>query len=269
MSFPFLAQAEVLASEMNTELRRVIDVTQKAGETINGETLPVPCYLLASDNEWYASDANADGKNHVDGFAVSNSTDGNVITIQFSGVVAGFSGLTPGAVYYLQDAVGTIGTTPGTVSQPVGIATSATELLITKGMKVKKGVGITQSGSVTTGTDSDSEVITLGWRPKLVILYGQAEAHCPASSDDVCGGLVLFSDAGGIGIGGSGNNAKVALRTSISASATYDIFAHCTTTIAITNFTATGFTIYTFYQGGGNGSTCTGNAKSINWIAIG
>ena len=181
----------------------------------------------------------------------------------------GVPGLTPGAVYYLQDAVGTIGTTPGTVSQPVGIATSATELLITKGMKVKKGVGTNQSGSVTTGTDSDSEVITLGWRPKLVILYGQAEGHCPADNNDVSAGLIIFTKDGGIGIGGSGNNATVALKTSISASATYDIFARITTSISITSMSATGFTIYTFYQGGGNGSSCSGDAKSINWIAIG
>jgi len=269
MPFPFSSLEQLPASELNTELRRVIDVDQVAGETINGATLPVPCYLLASDNEWYASDANDDGKNHVDGFAITNGTDGNPITIQFSGVVAGFSGLTPGAVYYLQDAVGTIGTTPGTVSQPVGIAISATELLITKDMKIKKGTGSDQSGSVTTGTDSDSEVITLGWRPKLVLLYGQAEGHCSASNNDVCCGLVIFNKDGGLGIGGSGNNATVALRTAITASATHDIFARITTTISITDMSATGFTIYTFYQGGGNGSDSSGNANNINWIAIG
>jgi hypothetical protein len=49
-----------------------------------------------------------------------------------SGVVKGFAGLSRGAKYYVQDAVGTIGTTVGTYEIPVGYAVSSSELVIEK-----------------------------------------------------------------------------------------------------------------------------------------
>jgi hypothetical protein len=104
-----------------------------AGETINGDTLPVPIFINPTDDEVYACDANDQAKLQFDGFAISNSTNGNPIDIQGSGIVRGFSGLTIGDRYYVQDSVGTIGTSMGTYEVLVGIAVSATELLIMKG----------------------------------------------------------------------------------------------------------------------------------------
>ena len=101
-----------------------------AGATINGATLPVPIYVLTSDGEVYAADANASGTLKFFGFAISNSTDGNSIKVRVSGVVTGFSGLTIGSMYYVSDTIGTISVTPGTVQIQVGMALSATEILI-------------------------------------------------------------------------------------------------------------------------------------------
>ena len=101
-----------------------------SGETINGGTLPVPVYIKNADTRVYASDANLSGALEFFGFAVTNSIAANNIEVQVTGVVGGFSGLTVGATYYVSDTVGTISTTPGTVQIVVGIAVSATQILI-------------------------------------------------------------------------------------------------------------------------------------------
>lgn len=105
---------------------------QVAGATINGATLPVACYMDNTDDEWYACDANDQTKLEFQGFAITNGTDGNNFTIQFHGIVGGFTGLTKGAKYYVSDT-GTMTTTIGTYEVYVGIALSATEILIDKG----------------------------------------------------------------------------------------------------------------------------------------
>lgn len=64
------------------------------------------------------------------GFAVATATAGNPVQFQQNGVMGGFTGLTPGAIYYLSNTNGAISTTAGTVSRVVGIAISSTRLLI-------------------------------------------------------------------------------------------------------------------------------------------
>jgi len=103
--------------------------TLTAGETINGATLPVAVYVSQADNEVYACDGNDTGKTKCIGFAISNGTDGNSINVQFIGIVPGFSGLTEGVAYYVQDDK-TLGVEPGTYNIQVGIAVSATEMVI-------------------------------------------------------------------------------------------------------------------------------------------
>lgn len=129
---------KVNASEVNQNAKNANDAggfrdSLLAGETINGGTLPVPIYQNTSDNEFYKCDANDTDKLNFVGFAISNSTDGNAIDLQMTGIVRGFSGLAEGEKYYVQDAVGTIGTPKGTIEVLVGIAISETELLILKG----------------------------------------------------------------------------------------------------------------------------------------
>lgn len=126
-----VAGDEVLFSELNL-LRDIGFIIMNAGETLNGGTLPVPVYKDPSDNELYACDANVTTKLNFAGFVISNSTDGNPIQFQGTGVVGGFSGLTAGEDYYVQDAVGTIGTSKGTNEVLVGRAVSTTQIYIKK-----------------------------------------------------------------------------------------------------------------------------------------
>lgn len=66
------------------------------------------------------------------GFAKTSVTTGQSVLVQLAGVVTGLSGLSKlGAQYYLNDSVGTIGTSVGTNTRKCGIALSTTTLLIT------------------------------------------------------------------------------------------------------------------------------------------
>lgn len=145
--------------------------TVTAGATINGATLPVPVYQNKTDNEFYACDANDTSAMKFLGFAVTNGTDGNDIDVVFAGVVSGFTGLSEGEKYYVQDTVGTIGTSPGTNEILVGIAISETELVVQKG--TRRSAGEVNLSSVT-GTSSSA--ITLGFRPSVVRITGLFEA---------------------------------------------------------------------------------------------
>ena len=128
-----------------------------AGATIAGGTLPVPVYQNKTDNEFYACDANDTAAYKFLGFAVSDGTNGNTFRVQFTGIVSGFSALDEGEKYYVQDAVGTIGTTPGTQEILVGIAISTTELLIQKGRRYASGI-------LTLGTSVSDQTLTVGFR---------------------------------------------------------------------------------------------------------
>lgn len=61
------------------------------------------------------------------GFSTGNLTAGSLGFVQTEGIVSGFSGLTVGSDYYLQDTGG-IGTTPGTNEMYVGTAINTTQL---------------------------------------------------------------------------------------------------------------------------------------------
>lgn len=139
-----------------------------AGATITGATLPVPVYQNKTDNEFYACDANDTAAMKFMGFAISDGTDANPIDVQFSGIVTGFTGLLEGEKYYVQDAVGTIGTTIGTYEVLVGVAISETELLIQKGKR--RASGATNISAVVA---SGSEVITCGFRPSRIRIFGK------------------------------------------------------------------------------------------------
>lgn len=134
-----------------------------AGETINGATLPVPVYLKASDAQIYACDANVQTALDFIGFGITNGTDNNPITVQIGGTVGGFSGLTPGAKYYVQDAVGTIGTSMGTYEVYVGVAISATEVLIDWGNNSAMqymGTASESAGTITSPAGARMAIIT-------------------------------------------------------------------------------------------------------------
>jgi hypothetical protein len=130
-----------------------------AGETINGATLPVAVYQNTTDNEFYACDGNDGNKSEFTGFAVTNGTDGNALTVQTNGIVSGFTGLTEGAYYFVQDD-GTIGTSVGTVLILVGRALSETQLLIIRkdGLRAVVGDNLMMSGDTSRSNATTSYV---------------------------------------------------------------------------------------------------------------
>lgn len=161
----FAAGDELTATKLN---QNQIAGSYNAGATINGATLPVPVYVKPSDSEIYACDADVITAIEYLGFAISNSTDGNPITVQTEGIVDGFSGLTVGSRYYAQDAIGTIGTTPGTNNVLVGVAISATEILIIKEKSGHKNGNTTYDMSTTSGTQNIAH--GLGIKPRKIRL---------------------------------------------------------------------------------------------------
>lgn len=79
----------------------------------------------------FLCDANDLQRVFFDGFAISDGTAGSSLIIQREGIVAGFSSLTVGADYYVQDD-GSLGTVRGTYEVYVGRAISATQIEILK-----------------------------------------------------------------------------------------------------------------------------------------
>ena len=69
------------------------------------------------------------------GFVVTGVNSGATASIQISGIVTGFSGLTTGTLYYASGTAGAITATKPLHPVPLGIAISATELLINTGIK--------------------------------------------------------------------------------------------------------------------------------------
>jgi hypothetical protein len=73
------------------------------------------------------------------GFINAAVAAGGAVTIYFSGIMGGLTGLTPGAVYYLSTAGGvtlTSPNTPGQIAQPIGVAISATQIQFNAGTPV-------------------------------------------------------------------------------------------------------------------------------------
>jgi hypothetical protein len=90
---------------------------------------PVATSLTA--RVYKSSSAQAVTANSFVGFANAGATVGQTINVVNGGKTANQTGLTIGAQYYLADTSGTLGTSAGTVTRKVGIAVSATEILIT------------------------------------------------------------------------------------------------------------------------------------------
>lgn len=73
------------------------------------------------------------GANAAEGYVLTSVAASAAVDVYLTGTITGLSGLTPGETYYLDTAGGITATAPtldtsGDISQPVGIALSATEL---------------------------------------------------------------------------------------------------------------------------------------------
>lgn len=101
-----------------------------AGETISASTLPIPVMYATSSAKVYQVDGNVASTSNFIGYALNNAVVNGNSYVQTSGIVSGFTGLTAGLRYYVQDAVGTIGTTVGTAEIYAGTAISTTAVMI-------------------------------------------------------------------------------------------------------------------------------------------
>jgi hypothetical protein len=106
--------------------------TLTAGESIAGTPPYYPVFIKDADNKFYLSDANDTDRLQFDGFVKGNVSADATQSVQLVGIVDGFTGLDTGKLYYVQDSIGQIGTSPGSTNILVGKAVSATELLIMK-----------------------------------------------------------------------------------------------------------------------------------------
>lgn len=151
------------ASEANDLRDLGYVVTLLLGEDIAGGTLPVPAYVKVSDGKLYKCDGNDQATLEFQGFVIDTDTSGNAAQLQTSGVVGGFSGLSIGSRYYVQDSVGTIGTSIGTYEIYVGIAISSTQILIDKGPRAQMqymGTASEGGGSITSPAGARMAIIT-------------------------------------------------------------------------------------------------------------
>ena len=205
---PTQAENDALVGDIGTpgttNKYRLQNASMTAGATINGATTPVPIYQDTTTFKYLACISNDNTKIKYQGFAVSNSTDTNPINVQFDGVVAGFTGLTRGVKYYLTDASGIIGVTPGTIEIEVGIAVSTTQLLIAKGKRYQNGT--------TSFTATASTAIVTGFKPSKIHIhaYGASASASQNNSSSDGGWSVkgtnncIYFDKNGSAISSSG-----------------------------------------------------------------
>lgn len=123
---------KLYASELNGNFEELQDLKDTKIKTIvAGENITAlkPIYIH-TDGKAYLCLANNTAKLNFAGFAITTGlTDAN-INLQVEGIVSGFTSLTIGSYYYLQDD-GTIGLVAGTYVVLVGRAVSSTEIMIT------------------------------------------------------------------------------------------------------------------------------------------
>lgn len=142
-----------------------VDILFTTGEAIDASVTPQAVYLKESDGKIYKADATAYAENLFAfvGFVTfpQNLAINTTARVRTWGLVDGFGGtLTLGAYYYITDATGTIGTTPGTKPYQVGRAQTTSVLLIEKG--IKRAIGR------TIVTITASQTITCGFKPTKV-----------------------------------------------------------------------------------------------------
>jgi len=127
------------------------------GESFTGSATPQAAYLH-SDGKLYVCDGNDSSKLEFLGFVLNSGSEDDAANFQGKGVVRGFSGLTPGAKYYIQDDK-TLGVNPGTYEVLVGKALSATELLILKDDQRKGLVAYVASDNLKISADTERSMV--------------------------------------------------------------------------------------------------------------
>lgn len=157
------------------------------GEAVDGTTTPQAVYLKASDGKVYKTDADAGTESTYKfiGFTKRSNSANAVGPVVIAGIVKGFPAatFTVNSDLYLSDSVGAVSHTPSTTnSYKVARAITATALIIEKGVKVSSGtLSVDVAGSAGSGTVNTDNVITVGFRAKMVELYYYLQGHGAAS----------------------------------------------------------------------------------------
>lgn len=185
-------------------------VTLTAGEAVDGTTTPQLVYMSdgtggRTSGRFYKADAD-DLTNiavkPIGIVTVNAASAGTTYTVITSGVVSGFTGLTIGATYYCHTTAGAItATLPAATSAvivPVGVAISATQLMLQIGMK---SAYATYSASISSTGTTDT-VITTGFQPTMWFVTATASNDHDASQIAYTSytGNVVTSAIGGFGI---------------------------------------------------------------------
>lgn len=122
---------EVLRAAMGSITIPKVTITGTAGETLTAGQI---VYLKSADGRWYKSAATDTTtiNDVIMGFAQGAGTAGVAITggVLISGVDSNQSSLVAGTSYYVSNTGGTIQTSAGTNSKVIGIATSATQIIL-------------------------------------------------------------------------------------------------------------------------------------------
>lgn len=152
----------------------VITFAGVAGETISALDA---VYASSTDSGGYyktqATTTVATTAPVFDGFAVSGASDGNTLYIQVAGIVSGFTGLTAGSDYYI-DEDGNLSTTADSYAEVyVGKAVSTTQILIDK--KSGSYVGQDSSISCTNATSSCNDTVEMPWYANSVLVNMQSK----------------------------------------------------------------------------------------------
>lgn len=190
-----------------------------------------PLYQKASDSKVYKGDADIlESVVNFVGFAIEGGNADTTHRVFGPGKLAtGLSSLTPGTLYYLSNAVGTIGTSRGTYYLEVGIAISTTALLVRPALASgdsknfgdgSDGAFALASGTTTWNTSlkylyqftsfalTGSGVLTVGAnlknQPLIVLVQGDLAITSNGNPAIQLTGFGAAGGAGGTGTGGAG-----------------------------------------------------------------
>jgi len=178
------------------------DRTVVAGETIAGATLPVAVYQDISTGKYFACDANDNAKLAFVGFANTTANADENIKVRFDGIIGGFSGLTSGSNYYVQDDK-TIGLNRGTREIFVGVAISATEIIIIKNNLIAVDLSGSESGWSSGSTDYFTFIVPANLLGRGKILKAKAKVVFRNESSSYGSNFTLTTLFGGTSLGTS------------------------------------------------------------------
>lgn len=152
--------------------------TYTAGEAFTGTTTPQAAMIATSTGNIFKVQSSVASTSNFIGFVVNVAPAAGTAYVQTDGIVGGFTGLVTGAPYYVTDTAGVINTTPGTSENFVGIAVSATQILVNRGFA--SGWQYLGSQSITT---SAATVINQPFARYAVIDATVGGTNCTGEND--------------------------------------------------------------------------------------